>query len=410
MGLPMDSMVMLRSGAEASGVKALEPAQHVSQTSAGDVTLRITSDIPSVRDVWEELQAATPCTVAQTYHWGRAWSEHMLAPHGSSAVIVTGYQDSTPKFLWAFEKQRSAGVPVLKWLGQDHANYSFGLFAPDFAPRLTRQDVSRLLNDVAQQTGTAAACFEAQPFAWEGVSNPFALLSHQLAPNSGFAIELGDFQELYLSRFKKRARQTLLRKERRLEESGTLRYGWANSDDEKRRVLDTFFEQKAQQFAAMGVADIFGPDAQAFYRDLAALPDGSPSQLRLGYVTLDDDILATFSGAVCQGRMCVLLSSLTSNEHQRQSPGAQLLRHQIEEACADGLQVFDLGVGGARHKSEWSNVVYPLFDSYLALKPQGLAVTLPRAATAQMKRVIKTNPRLWALAQKIRRRLNAHDA
>ncbi len=63
----------------------------------------------------------------------------------------------------------------------------------------------------------------------------------------------------------------------------------------------------------------------------------------------------------------------------------------------------DMGVGAARHKLEWSNEIYPLFDSYIPLKPQGLAVTVPFAVKAAVKRTIKSNPRLWALAQTVRR-------
>ena len=36
----------------------------------------------------------------------------------------------------------------------------------------------------------------------------------------------------------------------------------------------------------------------------------------------------------------------------RQSPGALLLRHQIEEASRQGLAFYDIGVGAARHKDQ----------------------------------------------------------
>src|SRR5690606_29561370 len=107
------------------------------------------------------------------------------------------------------------------------------------------------------QSGAAAALLDAQPFDWDGVPNPFALLTHQSAPNSGYAIKLGDFATLYQSRFSKRSRQTLDRKERHLREMGTLKYGWAESREERLAVLDTFFAQKARQFAAMGVTNMF---------------------------------------------------------------------------------------------------------------------------------------------------------
>jgi CelD/BcsL family acetyltransferase involved in cellulose biosynthesis len=90
---------------------------------------------------------------------------------------------------------------------------------------------------------------------------------------------------------------------------------------------------------------------------------------------------------------------------QWHSPGALLLRHQIKEASDAGVAYYDIGVGAARHKDEWADVVQPLFDSFIAFKPQGLVVTAPRAAYARLKRAIKSNPHLWPLAQKLRMRL-----
>jgi CelD/BcsL family acetyltransferase involved in cellulose biosynthesis len=157
----------------------------------------------------------------------------------------------------------------------------------------------------------------------------------------------------------------------------------------------------------MAGPDIFAGEAPAFYRDLALLPDENPSRLKIGYLSLDGEVLATFSGTVGHGRVGVMLSSLTESDAKRQSPGALLLRHQIEEACEAGLQFFDLGVGQARHKDEWSNTVCALFDSFIAFKAQGLVLTLPRAVGAQLKRAIKSNRYAWGLAQAVRKRLNS---
>jgi CelD/BcsL family acetyltransferase involved in cellulose biosynthesis len=159
----------------------------------------------------------------------------------------------------------------------------------------------------------------------------------------------------------------------------------------------------------MGVKNVFDAQARAFYREVALLQGDNPSRLRLGYAALDGKVLATFSGTVCHDRMAVALSSLAEGDTQRQSPGALLLRHQIKEAAEVGLAYFDLGVGQARHKDEWCNTVYPLFDSFIAFKPQGLLATVPLGAAAQLKRAIKSNPRLWSFAQEMRKRLLARE-
>ena len=406
----MSSAALFRPSTEIVHAATLQSDPSFVSTSLGTVSLCVTGDLENLKILWESLQAAAPCTAAQTYEWGRAWDEHVLAPRGDKPVIVVGYgPDGTPLFLWPFEMGTRAGLGFLKWLGQDHANYSMGLFAPEAARAFTRTDMSRLLHEAGRQAGASAAILESQPFDWDGVPNPFALLSHQRAPNSGYAVKLDDFDALYEGQFSKRSRQTVDRKERRLRDMGAVEYGWAETRDNRLALLETFFAQKSRQFAAMGVKDVFDEAARAFYRDLALLPDDNPSRLRLGYVALDGNVLATFSGALCHDRMGVMLSSLTEGEEQRQSPGGLLLRHQIEEACTAGVKFFDLGVGQARHKDEWNNIVYPLFDSFVALKPQGLILTLPLAAAARVKGVIKSNSTLWALAQDLRKRLNSRD-
>jgi CelD/BcsL family acetyltransferase involved in cellulose biosynthesis len=85
------------------------------------------------------------------------------------------------------------------------------------------------------------------------------------------------------------------------------------------------------------VSDIFDVHARALYRKLALLEGDNPSRLRLGYIKVGHTVLATFSGTVCRGRMTFVLASLAEGELQRYSPGAFLLRHQIEDACDKGL-------------------------------------------------------------------------
>ncbi|MEX1061395.1 MAG: GNAT family N-acetyltransferase [Methyloceanibacter sp.] len=402
----MSSTALFRTDAEIAQQSIERSGPIPVDTSLGAVSLRITGDLQSLEAVWEELQAAAPCTGAQTFDWAQAWVRHVLRPEGREPVIVVGWApDGQTLFLWPFEMAESAGIKVLHWLGQAHANYNMGLFAPEAAAAFTASDISALLSEVARASGAAAAILKAQPFGWDGVANPFAGLTHQLTPSSGYAVTLGDFDAFYQERFSKRSRSTLNRKERKLADAGPLTYGWAETRAERLQIVDAFFAQRARQFAAMGIKDIFDAHARAFYREVALLEGDNPSRLRLGYIKVGDAVLATFSGTVCHGRMSVVLCSLADGDMQRQSPGALLLRHQIKEASAKGLALYDIGVGAARHKDEWADVVEPLFDSFIAFKPHGLTLTLPLAALSRLKRAIKSNQYLWPLAQKLRARL-----
>jgi CelD/BcsL family acetyltransferase involved in cellulose biosynthesis len=315
---------------------------------------------------------------------------------------------STPNgetlFLWPFEMSRTAGIKALHWLGQKLSNYNLGLFAAE-AAALTAGDVYRLLDAVARYAGAAAAIFQAQPFSWDGTANPFAQLPHQLAPNSGYAVTLGAFDALYEQRFSKRSRRILNLKERKLAAKGSLAYGWAETCNERLRLIDIFFAQKARQFAAQGVRDFFDAHARAFYRELALLEGDNPSRLRLGSIKVGDNVLATFSSTVCQRRLVFELASLAEGDLQRYSPGALLVRHQIKRPAPTGWRSAIFGAGWGAHKEQRADVVEPLFDSFIAFKPHGFALTLPLAALSRLKRAIKTSPQGWPVAQKLRARL-----
>jgi len=380
-------------------------------TSLGTINVRLTSNLQNVKAVWRDLQEISPCTGAQTFDWAEAWVRNVLEPGGPCPVIALGTDpDGSTVFLWAFEMGRLAGMNVLRWLGAEHANYNMGLFAPGVAAALTADDMSRLLAEVGRQAGAAAAVLEAQPFSFDDVSNPFAKLTHQRAPSDGYAIRLGDFTKIYHERFGKRSRSGLDRKERKLVNLGPVSYGWGETREENLALIETFFAQKAQQFAAMGVQDIFDAKARSFYRELVQLEADNPSRLRMGYIKLGEEVLATFSGTRGHNRLLIVLCSLAPGEAQRCSPGALLVRHQIKEACAEGLSFYDFGAGSGAHKEQWSDVVLPLFDNMIAFKPQGLVLTLPLRALSYLKRSIKSDPRLWSLAQSMRARLFGYSA
>jgi CelD/BcsL family acetyltransferase involved in cellulose biosynthesis len=133
-------------------------------------------------------------------------------------------------------------------------------------------------------------------------------------------------------------------------------------------MVQTFFAQKARQFSDMGITNPFNVHHRAFYREIALLEGDDPSRLWLGYIRLDDKILATFSGARGHDRLVIVLCSLAEGD-------------------------------------QWAGMVKPLFDSFIAFKPRGLALTLPLTARSRLKRAIKTSRYVWPVAQNLRARL-----
>lgn len=379
------------------------------ETSLGPVRLTLYREFEPLRALWTGFQDTALCTYAQSYLWMEAWFRCVARPSCAELTIFVGRDAAQrPLFIWPFEIVRRMGLGTMQWVGQAHANYNMGLYAPAFAAAIGRDDMAALLRRAASMAGDVkAACFTDQPATWDGVSNPMGQLAHQTSPSSGFAVRLDrDFEGLHRTRFSKRSRQTLARKERRLATFGALNYGWAETPQDRLDALETFFAQKTDRFRELGIRDAFAETAhRAFYRELAARDGSTPGHLRIGYLKVDGRTVATFNGIVFRNRLFVLLSSIIDGELRRWSPGQLLLRHQIREACDHGFSHYDLGVGEAPHKLDWCDERLKLVDSLIAFEPAGYAVTLSLAAKLALKRVVKGNPTLWALARWVRRTL-----
>lgn len=389
--------------------KPLTASISATETTIGRIQLTIFRDFKAIGRQWRLLQLTAACVPAQSFEQAEAWSRIVSQPLGIMPAIVCGRSDSGEiQFIWPFEVTRTLGLGCLRWIGQGHANYNMGLHTLQFARNATANDIRILLSEAARLIGDiSVAHFELQPFDWDGIPNPMARLPHSQSANTGHSILLEkDFDTLYRNRFSGKSRNTLNRKERRLGELGAIEIGWAKTLDERQSLVSQFFKQKRRQFAEQGIADAFAePNIHEFYHEIAALPHSAYGSLDAGYLKVGGQAVAISCGVFCSDRFSTLLTSIDTGPTRKYSPGTMLLRHQIKTACGKGLNFFDMGAGDAHHKLEWCDVSIPLFENFIALEERGYLLTLPLRAATGVKRYIKTRPRLWALAQSVRRRL-----
>lgn len=381
------------------------------ETTNGPVRLTRHGDFASVAGLWRRFELEAVRGHAQTFDWMEAWHRLVDKPAGAEACIVVGTDQAGGTLcIWPFSVERRGGLRTLSWISQEHANYNMGLYRRAFAANLSAADVGRMLAAAARLAGVSLARFTQQPLCWQGLDNPLAKLAHQASPSAGHAVTLGgDFEQVFGSRFGKATRTSLRRKERKLASFGTISYGWALSAEHRRDLLETFLAQKADWFAAAGIADAFADSRhRAFYQAMSSLEETSSGRLQLGFMTVGDEVAATLIGVIHDGRFTVLLSSIIGGDLRRWSPGLLLMREQIKDICGRGLGVYDLGVGENRNKSEWADAEVRLFDSFIGFGAAGRMAALGLAAAGGLKRLIKSQPQLWALARLVRRHLRGH--
>ena len=255
----MSSAALFRPSTEIVHAATLQSDPSFVSTSLGTVSLCVTGELENLKTLWESLQAAVPCTAAQTYEWGRAWAEHVLAPRGDKPVIVVGYgPDGTPLFLWPFEMGTRAGFGFLKWLGQDHANYSMGLFAPEAARGFHAYRYVALIARSGAASGRVGRPFSSHSpligmaFPTRSPCSPISALPIAAMRSSSTA----STPYMRANSASGPGRPSIAR-------SGAC-VTWAPSNmagpkhaDNRLALLETFFAQKSRQFAAMGVKDVF---------------------------------------------------------------------------------------------------------------------------------------------------------
>jgi CelD/BcsL family acetyltransferase involved in cellulose biosynthesis len=242
--------------------------------------------------------------------------------------------------------------------------------------------------------------------SWNNASNPFLQLPHQASVDISAVLDLRrSARQPSVDALSTSLRSRLRNKERKLQKLPGYRYIRAASPADIDRLLDNFFELKANHMAAQGLANVFAePGVAEFLREAchARLPDQRPL-VELHALESTTEVLALVGAIVDDYRCSTMFNTYTLGENTRHSPGLILLVHMIDSCGARGVHTFDIGVGRAHYKSFFCREPEPLYDCFVALTPSGRLAGAAFAAMFSAKRTIKENPTLWAAVQTWRR-------
>jgi CelD/BcsL family acetyltransferase involved in cellulose biosynthesis len=369
----------------------------------------VSRDPAAVDEAWAYLEAAAQGSVYQTRRWLRPWIETVGRAGGTTPMLVVACDGAGwPVVFLPFGLVRRAGLRVASFLGGKHSNLNLGLFRPDV--RWTSADVTALLRAAARAPNGGADVFLLynQPLVWEGVANPLALLPHTPSPSFG---SFGALEPEATERPSPEARKKLRKKARRLESRfGPVRIVTASDPGTAAAILDAFITQKRERLLASGLPNEFAaPGAREFLARASGerLAERDPG-IELHALFAGERIVATFAGGGQGERYSGMFNSFDGDlEIARSSPGELLLLDVVRDKAAQGYRTFDLGIGEASYKDTYCDQVEPLFDTVLPMTAFGRAAGAAAAVGRRLKRGIKQNPRLWAVAGAVRKRLNA---
>ena len=379
-----------------------------------DPHIEIHYDLGSLEAEWKAFEKDADCTVFQTYDWLAKWQFHIGRRRGIRPVVVTA-RDAQKRliFILPFAVETRGVFRRLIWLGRDLCDYNGPLLGPDIAGNLDSARFRLLWNEVIGRIRESAQMrfdlvdLDKMPDVIGASANPFAgldVLPH--ASGAHVATLGGDWEKFYAAKRSSATRKKERKKLRQLGALGEVCHAKAENRPDRARAVETLLEQKAHNFARLGIRNIFSrPGNREFFMDIATDPAMRDivdvSRLDVGKV-----LAAASIGLRFRDVYYLVLSSYLDNEIARFGPGRVHLHELLRYAISKGFRWFDFTVGDETYKDNWSDKEVNLYDYLEPVTSRGKLALASVFAYRRVKRLIKRTPFLWR-AYKMMRSLKA---
>ncbi|KQV40674.1 cellulose biosynthesis protein CelD [Rhizobium sp. Root73] len=379
---------------------------------AEGLTLSVHVNMHALEVDWRALEASSAASLHQGFDWCAAWA----ATHANQLLLVRGRIGQKTVFILPLELVRGRFFRTARFIGSPHSNINTGLFAEDFDPVTCPKLAAELIADLSAKLSRVAdiVTLEKMPFDWHGTRHPLASLPAVRNQNASFQLPLLENFEATLAQLNaKRRRKKFRVSEKRLEAMGGYEHVVATTCTERRQILDLFFEQKAIRFKALGLPNVFQDmETQAFFHALAAVePTGDGQPLELNAIRLrghGNGRIVAIAGLSRKGDHVICqFGSIDEDIAADASPGELLFYLIIRKCNAEGISLFDFGIGDQGYKRSWCTVETIQRDIVLPLTLRGRLAASVHRAVVRMKSGIKKNRKAYAFLQRLRQRRQA---
>lgn len=380
-----------------------------SQPQASALTIEVFSRMEPLEAEWRALERDDYCSLHQSYDWCDAW----VKTHDNPLAIVRGQKHGRTVFILPLEITTRAMIRQASFIAARFSNINTGLFDAAFRREIEIENDGSLARQIAASLKNRVDLLYLAniPLMWRAERHPLSDLPAVEHQNRAFQLPLlADFTATIAQLNAKRRRKKFRNQQRKLEDHGGFEHFIATEQDEKDRLLDLFFQQKAARFASLGLPDVFhAPQTQAFFHRLQqGHHDRLNTPLTLHAIRLlgvQSGGIAAIAGLSRKGSHVICqFGSIDETLVPEASPGELLFWLMIEQCCAEGAALFDFGLGDQGYKRGWCPVETVQHDILLPITPVGhFAANVQRALT-RTKAAIKANRQLYAFLQRMRAR------
>ncbi|HKS20538.1 MAG TPA: GNAT family N-acetyltransferase [Bradyrhizobium sp.] len=365
----------------------------------------IVADLGRAEPIWRGLEAQQPFhTPYQRFDFLAAWQRQVGEREGLRPfIVIAADAERRPLLLLPLAYGRRHGVNIASFMGDKHATFNMALWNGEFAASATRSDMETLVSMISAHGDADVLALHQQPPLWRNVSNPMALLPRQASVNDCplLVMEPGAAPAALISNS---FRRRLKGKERKLQSLPGYRYHRADSEAGITRLLDWFFRVKPLRMAEQKLPNVFAdPGVEDFIRSACTTPlTGGGHAIDIHALECDEEVIAIFAGVADGHRFSMMFNTYTMSPSSKYSPGLILMRDIIDHYAAQDYRALDLGIGSDDYKRLFCKSDEPIFDSFLPLSLRGKMAAAAMAGLNRAKRLVKHNPALFVMAQKLR--------
>jgi CelD/BcsL family acetyltransferase involved in cellulose biosynthesis len=369
----------------------------------------ILHDLVPAEAIWRGLedqqQFSTPY---QRFDFLGPWQRQVGAREGLIPFIVIACDaERRPLLLLPLTLSHRHGVRTACFMGGKHATYNMALWDRDFAANATAIDLDALISGIRQRSAADVLALDQQPLRWRDLPNPMALLPNQASVNDCPLMTIVP-DEPPTARISTSFRRRLKGKERKLQALPGYRYCVAQTDDEIKRLLEAFFRIKPLRMAEQKLPNVFAePGVEDFIRDActARLASGGHA-IDIHALECDDEVIAIYAGVADGHRFSMMFNTYTMSDNSRYSPGLILMRNIVDHHAERGYRALDLGIGSDDYKRLFCKSDEPIFDCFIPLSLRGKIAAAAMSGVNRTKHLVKHNPALFQMAQKLRSALH----
>jgi CelD/BcsL family acetyltransferase involved in cellulose biosynthesis len=369
----------------------------------------ILHDLVPAEAIWRGLedqqQFSTPY---QRFDFLGPWQRQVGAREGLIPFIVIACDaERRPLLLLPLTLSHRHGVRAACFMGGKHATYNMALWDRDFAANATAIDLDALISGIRQRSAADVLALDQQPLRWRDLPNPMALLPNQASVNDCPLMTIVP-DEPPTARISTSFRRRLKGKERKLQALPGYRYCVAQTDDEIKRLLEAFFRIKPLRMAEQKLPNVFAePGVEDFIRDActARLASGGHA-IDIHALECDDEVIAIYAGVADGHRFSMMFNTYTMSDNSRYSPGLILMRNIVDHHAERGYRALDLGIGSDDYKRLFCKSDEPIFDCFIPLSLRGKIAAAAMSGVNRTKHLVKHNPALFQMAQKLRSALH----